>query len=394
MSVPSDTAVPIPVCPACGGSEACAVITLAAVPVFCNVLAPGVEEAKAATVGDIDLVQCATCAMIVNAGFDPERLRYSPGYENSLHHSATFQAWAGGLARRLVETYDLEGGTAVELGCGGGGFLELLCAAGISDAIGYDPSYAGASARVSGGGRIRIHTDSLRPGDALRADLAVCRHVLEHLHDPAAVVELLGSVAPSGVLYVEVPDAATMLRDGGVYDVIYEHYGYFGAPALRALLERGGLRILDVRQEFGAQYLAAEARAGDGEAPHRSADEVEALRVLAAGFAERATIALDGWAVHLDRLRRQGRDVVVWGAGSKGITFVNLVEGGAGVSRLVDLNPRKRGRFVPVTAQPVVAPEDLLTNRPDVVVVMNPLYRAEVEAALGELGIPAEVIVA
>jgi hypothetical protein len=73
---------------------------------------------------------------------------------------------------------------------------------------------------------------------------------------------------------------------------------------------------------------------------------------------------------------------------------VNLVPGAGSVSRLVDLNPRKRGRHVPVTAQPVVAPGDLLGDPPDVVIVMNPLYRDEVACTVHELGLDAEVVVA
>lgn len=381
-------------CLACGCSATRAVITLTDVPVFCNVLAPNATEARAARTGDVELVQCDACGMIVNSRFDPQRVQYSIGYENSLHHSDTFQAWARSLAERLVASHGLRDGTAVELGCGGGGFLELLCEAGIRDALGYDPSYGGDAERPSGAGTVRIRSESLGPDDDLRADLAVCRHVLEHLDDPVALVQRLTAIVPDGIVYVEVPDAATMLRDGGVYDVIYEHCGYYGAPALRALLENGGLQVLQERHEFGGQYLTAEARPGAAASATGSTDdEVEQLRAMGATFGDRTTMALASWSERLYQLREQGRDVVVWGAGSKGVTFVNLVDGGA-VSRLVDVNPRKHGRFVPVTAQPVVAPQELVGCPPDVVVVMNPLYRQEVVAALDGLGLAATVVVA
>ncbi|MCZ7627697.1 MAG: hypothetical protein M5U19_00675 [Microthrixaceae bacterium] len=53
------------------------------------------------------------------------------------------------------------------------------------------------------------------------------------------------------MLYLEVPDATTMLAETGIYDVIYEHCSYFGAPALQALVNRCGLEVLDVRSTFG-----------------------------------------------------------------------------------------------------------------------------------------------
>src|SRR5690606_26535194 len=109
---------------------------------------------------------------------------YSPGYENSLHHSPTFQGWARGLATRLVEGHGLAGGTALEIGCGAGGFLSLLCEAGMARGIGFDPSYAGApDATVTDPSSLDLHRGLLDEADAppvADADLAVCRHVMEH----------------------------------------------------------------------------------------------------------------------------------------------------------------------------------------------------------------------
>jgi hypothetical protein len=52
------------------------------------------------------------------------------------------------------------------------------------------------------------------------------------------------------------------------------------------------------------------------------------------------------------------------------------------------------GKFVAGTAQRIVAPSELVTTAPDVVVVMNPLYRGEITEALAELGLDPELLVA
>jgi hypothetical protein len=67
------------------------------------------------------------------------------------------------------------------------------------------------------------------------------------------------------------------------------------------------------------------------------------------------------------------------------------VPGGGGVQQVVDVNPRKHGRYVPGTGQRVVAPDELSAAPPDLVVVMNPLYVDEVRSTLGRLGLDAEV---
>jgi hypothetical protein len=84
--------------------------------------------------------------------------------------------------------------------------------------------------------------------------------------------------------------------------------------------------------------------------------------------------------------------VVLWGAGSKGVTFLNMVEGADRIDRAVDINPHKRGLYVPGSGHPVVAPSDLVGLRPATAVVLNPLYVDEVRQQLAELDLPTEVV--
>ena len=81
-----------------------------------------------------------------------------------------------------------------------------------------------------------------------------------------------------------------------------------------------------------------------------------------------------------------GRRVVLWGGGAKGVSLINALERPEGVGRVVDVNPRKDGSFVPGAGTPVVAPEALADFQPDVVVLANPIYREEIRARLAELG--------
>ena len=72
---------------------------------------------------------------------------------------------------------------------------------------------------------------------------------------------------------------------------------------------------------------------------------------------------LASWSEALADARAASCSVALWGAGSKGATFTNMLDpDGSVVSALVDKNPRKVGRFVPGTGQPIVAPEDLMAE--------------------------------
>jgi hypothetical protein len=61
---------------------------------------------------------------------------------------------------------------------------------------------------------------------------------------------------------------------------------------------------------------------------------------------------------------------------------------------VVDLNPRKWGRYLPVTAHRVDPPESLRELQPRAVIITNPSYRDEIAAGLAELGVTAEILVA
>jgi hypothetical protein len=90
-------------------------------------------------------------------------------------------------------------------------------------------------------------------------------------------------------------------------------------------------------------------------------------------------------------LSRRGR-VVVWGAGSKGVTFLNTVRGADWIEYVIDINPRKQGMYIPGGGQPIVSPEMLAEHRPSTVLVMNPIYQDEIRGRLSRMGIKANVL--
>lgn len=374
-------------CPLCGTSGPLPVFDLLAVPVICNQLWPDREAARGAPAGDVTLMRCATCALIWNSAFDPARMVYAPGYENALHFSPRFQAFAEGLAAGLIARHGLAGRDVVEIGCGDGHMLDLMAKHGAATAAGFDPSMAGVATPYTARDGVEIVPEYFRSGQLDRAfDALLCRHVLEHIPEPVPfLTDIRRAIGDRDVpVYFEVPNAGWMLDALSMWDVIYEHVTYWTAPAIETLFRRTGFAPQSITAGYGDQFLMVEARPTTPE-PGFVAAGTGTVAAGAEAFSAAARAELVKWRTRLAALDGQA---VVWGAGSKGITFANAMgDAGRSLAALVDLNPRKHGLIAPGIALPVVAPEALAELRPALVLISNKLYEAEITAQVRGLGL-------
>lgn len=382
-----------PPCPVCGGATS-PVLRAPDLPALANAFFDSAAAARAAARGTMDLVVCE-CGMLTNAAFDEEVAPYSSDYENSLHFSPRFQELASDLAARLGQRYGGPGRSVLEIGSGAGDFLALLAPLGFERGTGIDPSLPAAREELAGAVPLTFLPTTIDGAPAgLAADLLVLRHVLEHVTDPVGLLRAAREhvARPGAALYVEVPDAAHMLRAPAVWDLIYEHVGYITAPALVAALEAAGWDVVEVGTAFGGQFLWAEAVAREGAGPGHAAPITEsggAIAQQAESFAAAYAGTTDRWRRVVAAETAAGRRIAVWGAGSKGVAFLNAVAPDA--DAVVDVNPRKQGRYVPGTGHRVVGPNELGADI-ETIFVMNPLYVDEVRDMARAVGVRADVV--
>lgn len=380
-------------CPVTGSTALSPVFTLGNVPVICNQLWPTAEAAAAAPAGDVELVRCDESGMIWNAAFEPARMVYAPGYENALHFSPKFQAFAEDLAQGLVARFDLAGRHVFEIGCGDGHMLDLMVKHGAATATGFDPSMAGIESAFTARAGVEIVPEYFRSDQLHRPfDAILCRHVLEHLDAPMPLLhDIRRAIGDRDVpVYFEVPNAGWMLRAVSMWDVIYEHVGYWTAPSLETAFRRAGFAPVSITEGYDGQFLMLEARPAEPDPGFIAAGTAQ-VAVEVNAFAAASNAILDDWR---DRLGALDGRAVIWGAGSKGITFANAMGSAAGpLAALVDLNPRKHGLMAPGIARPVVAPGALPEIAPDLVLVSNALYEAEIRKEVEAMGLTPDFAV-
>lgn len=157
-----------------------------------------------------------------------------------------------------------------------------------------------------------------------------------------------------------------------------------------------GFQVCKVYETYSGQFLCIEASptACSSVSVQRSIEERERFVEDVSRFPRNFQNKLDLWREQLDGLNRKGRRAVVWGAGSKGVSFLNMLPRKIGIEYLVDINPRKLGKFIPGSGQKIIPPEFLRSYRPDVVIVMNPNYRDEIAGMAREQDLAVEFLFA
>jgi SAM-dependent methyltransferase len=407
-------------CLVCGSGDLLSFLDLPRAPVYCNVLFPTAAAARKVARGDLTLAICRKCGHVFNTSFNSQLLEYTDRYENSLHFSPLFRKYAETLARELVERHGLRGRRIVEIACGQGDFLRLLCELGGNRGVGFDPSYRGVSSRRGVSPTVSDHPAEVDDtqvrfvkayygvgNEKVVADFLCCRQALEHVPDPDGFLTVLrdalrGFKVPGlsdhvTTLFFEVPNSLFSLRDGGIWDFIYEHVSYFCGRSLEVCFKRAGFTVQRTWESFGGQFLCLETKwpaAGETAGDFAEVPSPGQLVGYAAGLGETVRSLVDFWRGRLARLRRQGQRAAIWGAGSKGVTFLNMLNAEDEIMYVVDINPEKHGMFVAGTGHPVVSPDGMARVPPDLIVCMNPQYRNEIAEMIAARGleIPLETL--
>jgi hypothetical protein len=376
-------------CVACGAGSLSEFADLGEIPVLCGVHYATREEAVASPLGRMRLGYCRECAYVRNLAFDPRIMVYDTTMDTNLHHSAAFRSFSTELVTGLVERHALKGKQILDIGCGQGEFLRELCEHAGATGNGYDAMYAGSVGPDPSGATFH---SARAPMDALpEFDFVTSRHWFEHEVDPfgflMALRDRAGDREVSG--YIEVPDAAYDLATAG-WEVIYPHVSYFDASALAAIASRAGWHVTAEGTWFGGMFRYLEfSTVPSGCSRSRTADRDRQIGAVE-GFRDRQRAELRGWRGVVGELNRP----VLWGAGSRGVQFLTQVDPSHRLAGVVDVNPRKWGRYLPVTGHRVDSPESLRGLRPEAVIITNPSYAGEIAAALADLGVQAQILTA
>ncbi len=288
----------------------------------------------------------------------------------------------------------------LDIGCATGRLLANLRELGFPNVEGADPSPACASAakRLYD---ISVHTSTLAElgAGAGRYDVVILVGVLEHLRDlGAAFAHLRAILNPSGLLYVEVPDATAFAdwSNAPYQDFSTEHINFFAPGSLDNLMRVHGFTRAYLEQNHREQSWKTVM--SNVSAAYRREERVPAGQLVfdadtGAGL-ERyiASCRADDERLRakIDVLAEHGRPMLVWGVGTHTTRLMATSRlADANIVAFVESNARYHGRAL--HGRPILPP-DALRSHDEPVLVSSRVFQHEIAQQIRDLGCENELI--
>ncbi|MFA7245494.1 MAG: class I SAM-dependent methyltransferase [Candidatus Magasanikbacteria bacterium] len=323
----------------------------------------------------VNLYGCNECGFVFNADFIDKKTEYSSIYDNTQDDSIYFQSYLIKLAERLDKKYQLFDKKVVEVGCGKGHFIKIIYDLGVKNIRGYDPSYIDYNKNID---RLVIKKFFDDKNVDEKVDFIICRHVLEHIKNPDLFVfSIEKCLNVGGSMYFEFPSLEWIVKNEVFFDFFYEHCNYFSKRSLSFLFNKIGLGNIVFNYGLDGQYFQLDISRG-------KCSDLKLLDLI--NFDDISNFLSNKINEYKKMVEEMGT-FIVWGAGAKGVTFLNRLNISVEKCQyVIDINLNKQNKFIPITGQEIVSPKILKKIDVNTIIVMNPVYEEEIKKMASSFG--------
>jgi hypothetical protein len=217
---------------------------------------------------------------------------------------------------------------------------------------------------------------------------------LEHIANPYDFVTMIRrSIANNlgAIIFIQVPNVTRILNKTCFEDIYYEHCSYFSPESMASLFNKCGFSILRLSSTFDDQYFTLEAQPLSANSAIASRQiNIDHLKQYIKTFQIDYQNKYASWQIKLAEIRTKKKRVVLWGSGSKAVSFLTTLKVSNGIQFVVDINPYRQGFYLAGTGQKIVSPSFLKVCRPDSVIIMNPIYQREIQEEIKTMGLTVE----
>jgi hypothetical protein len=344
------------------------------------------DTGAAVTEGPLDLVWCPDSGLLqLKQSYDfREMYGMNYGYRSGLN-----PAMVAHLTRKVRYLERLcplsDGDTVIDIGSNDATLLKAYCSR--VRRIGVDPTGEKFRSYYTGG--LELIPDFFSAG-ALRERMGKSRSrivtsiaMFYDLEDPASFVSQVAELLDArGIWHFEQSYMPSMLRTNAYDTICHEHLEYYSLGAVKTLLEKCGLKILDVQMNaINGGSFAVTACLPD--APYRSNATVidwllgqeDRMGLMTPrpyrDFEERVFEHRTNLVRLIRALRADGKTICGYGASTKGNVLLQFCGFSADdIGAIADINPDKFGCSTPGTNIPIVSEAEAHAMQPDYFLVL------------------------
>lgn len=214
--------------------------------------------------------------------------------------------------------------------------------------------------------------------------------MLYDLPDPMEFIEDIKNVLhPEGIWVFEQSYMPTMLAVNSFDTICHEHLEYYSLKQIEWMLERRGLRVIDVEfndtngGSFRVYACHKEATHQSNEGRIKEVRQSEAKLGLDSDkpyleFRERILQQKRELCSFLKTEKTKGKSIYIYGASTKGNVLLQFYEiDGKLITAAADRNPEKWGKRTPKTRIPIISEEEARASKPDYFLVLPWHFRKE-----------------
>jgi SAM-dependent methyltransferase len=218
--------------------------------------------------------------------------------------------------------------------------------------------------------------------ESKQADLIIGNNVYAHVPDiNDFTAGMKAALKPGGTITLEFPHLMRLLEFTQFDTIYHEHYSYLSLYTVSRIFDSVGLRIFDVDElpTHGGSLRIYGCNAEDSKSCELAVSDVMAeeerrgLRTLDIyqTFQKKADMVKNALITFLIEQKKAAKKVAAYGAAAKGNTLLNY----AGVKSdlipyVCDTALSKQGKYLPGSHIPILDPDALRKERPDVVLIL------------------------
>ena len=327
---------------------------------------PALEELESDKPITVSLCQCRACSLIQ---LDSEAVYYYKDVIRASSISSTMRELRLKQYKHFAKKYNLHSKKIIEIGCGGGEFLELWKEVGV-EAYGTEHKKELVEKARKAGLLVEEDFPEGKEHKFKAAPFAAfCSfNFLEHQPDPLAYLRAAAyNLEEGGYGLITVPSFEYILENKSFYEIIPDHIAYYTFESLELALNLAGFKVLE-KEMINRDTLSFIVK-------KKSLVNVEEIK-------NQKEVISSEILSFVQACKKEGKTLAIWGASHQGFTLCATLGLNEFVEYIIDSAKFKQGLYAPASHIKIIAPEDAYKNPVDVIIIVAPGYTKEISAII------------